>query len=230
MSILGFIPARSGSKRIIGKNIKVLGEHPLLAHTIIASLESQVCSELVVSTDCEAIAHIARKYGATIPYLRPATLSDDAANIVDAVLHTLHWYHEQGKQFTSVLVLQPTSPFRSSQTIRSAVNLHQQSGLSVVSVSPLARPFAWLRSCDENGDLKALSTPCGEESYCQLNGAIYLASCEQLMSQKSFYSEPTKALLMASLEEGIDIDTPFDWTLAEAVEKKRCLDGLTKNG
>ncbi|HEL8615235.1 TPA: acylneuraminate cytidylyltransferase family protein, partial [Legionella pneumophila] len=125
MRILAIIPARAGSKRLPGKNIKLLAGKPLIAHTIDAALQSNCCEQVVVSTDSQEIADIAIQHGASVPWLRPASLSDDSSNIEDAVIDLLNNYKKINVHFDSVLLLQPTSPFRKPETIREAVLMHK---------------------------------------------------------------------------------------------------------
>lgn len=227
MKILAIIPARSGSKRLPGKNIKQLVGKPLIAYSILAAKQSQACDEVMVSTDCQAIADIALKYGATVPWLRSANLAEDLSDVMDTVLSTLLRFEEQKKQFDSVLLLQPTSPFRTSALINDAVKLHQETGCSIVSVSvPTIKP-AWFRTVDTNGNLISNQTMVDyakdltQGELYQLNGSIYLATVDQLIKHKSFYSDTTKALIIENPQEAIDIDTPLDWMLAERIMESK---------
>ncbi|HAT8179968.1 TPA: acylneuraminate cytidylyltransferase family protein [Legionella pneumophila] len=220
MRILAIIPARAGSKRLPGKNIKLLAGKPLIAHTINAALQSNCCEQVVVSTDSQEIADIAIQYGASVPWLRPANLSDDSSNVEDAVIDLLNNYKKINVYFDSVLLLQPTSPFRKPETIRKAVLMHKDIGYSVVSINKVYFKPSWYRTVDDQGNLRSPSifktTDISEsEPIYKLNGAIYIATTKQIMLNKSFYSDPTKALLIDSLIESIDIDTPVDWALTE---------------
>ncbi|KTD82724.1 CMP-N-acetlyneuraminic acid synthetase [Legionella waltersii] len=212
------IPARGGSKRLPGKNTKAFAGKPLIAHTIEVALESGCCKEVVVSTDCFEIAKVATEYGASVPWMRPESLAQDNSDVCDAIIDTLEKFQEMDMTFDSVLLLQPTSPFRSVESIQKAVELHNQSGCSVVSVSPLPFNFSWCRAIDNQGNLQRpdfLSDKESHESLFKLNGVIYLASAETILSNRSLYSEPTKALLLDRFIESIDIDTPIDWAIAE---------------
>ncbi|WP_282097033.1 cytidylyltransferase domain-containing protein [Legionella pneumophila] len=220
LRILAIIPARAGSKRLPGKNIKLLAGKPLIAHTIDAALQSNCCEQVVVSTDSQEIADIAIQHGASVPWLRPASLSDDSSNIEDAVIDLLNNYKKINVYFDSVLLLQPTSPFRKPETIREAVLMHKDIGYSVVSINKVYFKPSWYRTVDAQGNLcspsifKTIDISESEPIY-KLNGAIYIATTKQLITNKSFYSDPTKALLMDSPIESIDIDTPIDWALTE---------------
>lgn len=117
---MALIPARSGSKRVAGKNVRPLAGHPLLAYTISAALESGVFTDVVVSTDSEAYAEIARHYGAEAPFLRPPELAGDLSPDVEWVRHALGVLRESGREYEWFSILRPTSPFRLPETIQRA--------------------------------------------------------------------------------------------------------------
>lgn len=221
MKVLAIIPARSGSKRLPGKNAKLLAGKPLIAHTINAALQSSCCDEIVVSTDCQEIADISLNYGATVPWLRPNELAKDSSDVIFAVIDLLERYSKIGRFFDSVILLQPTSPFRKSVTIRKAVEMHQETGNSVVSINKVSFKPSWYREIDKDGNLTKVDAFLNNQENIddspiyKLNGAIYIASTEQIITNKTFYSEPTKALLIESQSESIDIDTSMDWALVE---------------
>ena len=121
-SIVGLIPARSGSKRVPGKNVRRLGAHPVLAYTIAAALDSHVFDDVIVSTDDEEYASIARYYGASVPFLRPASLAGDRSPDIEWIEHTLAQLNTGGRAFDCFSLLRPTSPFREPATIRRAWN------------------------------------------------------------------------------------------------------------
>lgn len=115
MNAVALVPARAGSVRVPGKNIAPLREHPLIAYTIAAALESLVFADVVVSTDSEEIAVVARRYGATVPALRPAALATATSPDIEWVLHSMN-----GRDDDAFAILRPTSPFRTAETIRRA--------------------------------------------------------------------------------------------------------------
>jgi len=119
-SLVGLVPARSGSKRILGKNVRRLGGHPLVAYTIVAALRSEVCDAVVVSTDSDEIAAIADYYGAEVPCLRPAGLAGDLSPDVEWVRFTIDTLASAGRTFGFFSILRPTSPLRQPETIRRA--------------------------------------------------------------------------------------------------------------
>jgi CMP-N,N'-diacetyllegionaminic acid synthase len=126
MKILAIIPARGGSKGIPNKNILEIKELPLIAHTIIPSLtlvKEGLISKLIVSTDSSEIGQIAEKYGAEFPFIRPEEISGDKAKSIDLIKHAIEFYKDKGEYYDAVLLLQPTSPLRTSDDIRNAIIL-----------------------------------------------------------------------------------------------------------
>ncbi|ACU88491.1 cytidylyltransferase domain-containing protein [Desulfomicrobium baculatum] len=223
MKILGLIPARGGSKRIHGKNVKLLGSLPLIAWTIRAALVSNACSHIVVSTDDVNIAATAEKFGATVPGLRPPQLATDVATSVDVALYELDRHEEAYGAVDGLLLLQPTSPFRTAESIKKAVTLYEMTKghNAVVSVSKAPVHPAWCFRLKKSGMEPYLGREGIErrsqdlEAAYALNGAIYLISPQMLRSGHSFLPERTVPFVMESIYEALDIDTENDWMLAE---------------
>ena len=119
-SIVALIPARAGSKRIRDKNVRPLNGHPLLAYTIAAAAKSAIFSSIIVSTDAERIAEIARYYGAEVPFLRPSRLAGHLSPDIEWVKYTLKRLQAKGREYDCFSILRPTSPFRQGATIRRA--------------------------------------------------------------------------------------------------------------
>jgi N-acylneuraminate cytidylyltransferase len=115
LSVVALIPARGGSQRVPGKNVRVLAGHPLIAYSIASALESGLFTSVVVSTDSEEIAEVARRYGAEVPGLRPADLATSTSPDIEWVLHAMVDRRED-----AFALLRPTSPFRTAATIRRA--------------------------------------------------------------------------------------------------------------
>lgn len=116
-SCVAFIPARSGSKRVVDKNVRELAGHPMLAYSIAAALQSGVFKAIVVSTDSEQYAEIARRYGAEVPFLRPAAIAGDKSADIEWLESALDQLREAGREFDCFSILRPTSPFRLPETI-----------------------------------------------------------------------------------------------------------------
>ena len=119
-SAVAFVPARVGSKRVPGKNVRVLGGHPMIAYTIGPALESRVFDTVIVSTDSEEIAAVARHYGAEVPFLRPAALAGDTSPDIEWLEYTLGELSARGRNWDCFSLLRPTSPFRTAATIQRA--------------------------------------------------------------------------------------------------------------
>lgn len=222
MKTLAIIPARGGSKGLPGKNIRLLAGIPLITHTIRAAQEAKTIGRIIVSTDDEAIAEIARAAGAEVPFIRPAHLSDDKAAGVDVCLHALaHANNSLDYNPELVIFLQPTSPLRSSADIDAAVKLLRDSDAdSVVSVKAVTEYPQWMKKMDAEQRLSPLfddliATAARQDlakSYI-LNGAIYLCEANALIKNQSFYSPNTRGYLMPD-ERSIDIDNAIDIELA----------------
>lgn len=208
-----------------GKNIKPLGGLPLIAWTIRAALDSGVCTDVVVSTDDPAIAEVARQHGARVPGLRPAELSSDTAGSVDVALHALEVYESAHGSVDGLLLLQPTSPFRTVDTIRRAVSLFAETEgrQPVVSVSPASCHPCWCFRTTVNGmepflGWERISGRSQDlEPAWMLNGAIYLIDPSMLRARRAFLTPDTRPLTMLDPGEAIDIDTPEDWARAEDI-------------
>lgn len=225
LKILGLIPARGGSKGLPGKNIKPLGGVPLIGHTIAAARTSACFDRLWVSTDSPQIAAVAEKFGVSIPWLRPKKLAEDATSMTAVLLHLLKRLdRDEGYRPDAVLNLQPTSPFRTPATIRKAVDLFRRAqGDTVVSVTPARSHPYWCYRINGGGRLKPFMPRHGPHSPRQmlpeafvLAGSIHLISTVSFLKNRSFFGPRDRALVV-SPEEAVDIDTPADWAVAEAL-------------
>ncbi|UZD97167.1 acylneuraminate cytidylyltransferase family protein [Pseudomonas corrugata] len=226
MRILAIVPARGGSKRLPGKNVKVLGGRPLIAWTLQAALDSGVIHKTLVSTDDPGIAEIAQSHGGEVPGLRPAHLATDSANSVDVVLHVLTEFESRHGTVDGIMLLQPTSPFRTAESIRQAVTLFQQDiSRPVVSVSPASAHPAWCFRFDHGSMVPFLGwEPLTNRSQdlepaFTLSGSIYLISPQLLRQQQRFLCPGMVPLVISDRIESLDIDTQDDWDAAvKAVE------------
>jgi CMP-N-acetylneuraminic acid synthetase len=205
---LALIPARGGSKGLPGKNLLSVGGVPLV---------SGVVDRILVSTDCPETAAVAERYGAEVPFLRPSEISTDEASSLDVALHTL----EVCGPVEELVLLQPTSPLRTSEDVRAAKYLLVNEAPAVVSVVQ-AETHPWLVSTiDPDGRL----APFGERPagylrrqdlprVFRLNGAVYWIKVAVLVRERSFTPPGTKAYVMPP-ERSVDIDTAADLELAE---------------
>lgn len=220
--IIGIIPARGGSKGIRKKNIVDLAGKPLIAHTIEQAKGSKYIDEIIVTTDDEEIADIARKLGVEVPFSRPKALATDEAKGIDVVLHAITWFDSNEESFDIVMMLQPTSPLRLSEDIDKAIELlFLKNAMAIVSVCKSEHHPLWSNTLPEDGNMKNFINPEYMNKNRQelpviyrLNGAIYLSFCNYIKDRKSFYGENTFAYIMPE-ERSIDIDNILDFKLAE---------------
>lgn len=223
MKTFGLIPARGGSKGIPRKNIKLIAGKPLIAWTIEAALRSALLDAVVVSTDDPEIAEVARRAGAQVPFMRPAELAQDQTPGLDPVLHAL----AQLPQYDAVLLLQPTSPLRTTEDIDACLRLAvQRRAPSVVSVSePDMHPY-WTYRLTEGQTLERLvaAAPVARRqdlpAVVAVNGALYFAEADWLRRSSGFVGAETLAYAMPR-ERSIDLDTPLDWKFAELLLKEQ---------
>ena len=223
LKILGLIPARGGSKGIPRKNIKPLAGKPLIAWTIEAALRSHLLDAVAVSTEDEEISEVSRRWGAQVPFLRPPELAKDDTPGIATVLHALG----QLPSFDAVLLLQPTSPLRTTDDIDACLRLaDDMQASSVVSVSePATHPY-WMYRLGADRRLRALMdaepVSCRQDlpSIYALNGALYFAHSDWLREQKTFATTETVGYVMPP-ERSVDLDTLLDWKLAELLLKDR---------
>ncbi len=222
MRILALILARGGSKRLPGKNIRLLGGRPLIGWSIdTGKLIPEVC-DILVSTDDPKIQDVAKGLGAYTPWLRPKELSADNSSSVDAALHALDWYESKHGVVDGLLLLQPTSPFRRIEKIKEGVELFSTHKCdSVLGVSPTHAHPKWTFTI-ENNILSPFLSDHGLNTRSQdlesayiVNGSFYLISPDALRQEKSFFIEGTLPLVIDSSIESLDIDTEQDWQYAE---------------
>lgn len=222
MKILALITARGGSKRLPGKNILPLGGKPMLQWTIEAALGLPELCNVLLSTDDPAIAEVGRAGGAYVPWLRPANLASDTASGTDVALHALDWYESQHGPVDGMLLLQPTSPFRTRATIARGLALFDPAlGRPVIGVSPTPAHPMWTFRL-EGDSLVPFVPGDGLQTRSQdlppayvVNGTFYLTSPQRLRSEKTFFGKDALALVIASDQEALDIDTPQDFALAQ---------------
>ena len=217
MTLLALIPARGGSKGIPRKNIRPFCGKPLRQWSVDAALGSACVDQVVVSTDDPEIAQVARACGAEVPFLRPAELASDTAPGIAPVLHAL----EQLPQVSDVLLLQPTSPLRTSADIEAIVALRQQAGReSAVSLTRSSKHPAWMYSLSQDQRMEPLLQLDGAHCRQQLppvyvlNGVLYLATRAFLLREQAFIAPDTVGYVMPA-ERSVDIDSPLDWQWAE---------------
>lgn len=221
MKNIAIIPARSGSKGVKDKNIRNLCGKPLMAYSIEAALQSGMFDEVMVSTDSEKYALIARQYGASVPFLRSEATSSDTAGSWDMVDEVLQNYKALGKEFETFCLLQPTSPLRTTDDIIAAYNLYKEKAdFAVVSVCEAEHSPLWCGHLPENCEFinfvqqDQLKQRQAGKKYYRLNGAIYIVNIHEFATERNLYRKGSFAYIMRQ-EKSIDIDTEVDFKLAE---------------
>jgi CMP-N-acetylneuraminic acid synthetase len=224
---LCLIPAKGGSTRLARKNVVELGGRPLLGWAIDAARDSGMMDRIVVSTEDDAIAGVARKLGVDVPFMRPPHLARDPAGVVDVALHALVTLREQGDDYRTLVILLPTCPYRSAEDICNAVNLfRQQNGKFLMSVSRYEHtPFAAMGIGDDQILRPYFPEYIGKKSQempaaLRANGAIHVLDVEAFERAGSYYAQPLIGYEMP-WERSIDIDTAHDLRLAESLLVKQ---------
>lgn len=222
---LCIIPVRSGSKGLPDKNIREFRGKPLVAHSIQQAIATGIFSEIAVSSDSTAYLDIAHKAGATRCIQRPAELATDTAGSMEVIQHSLKACEAATrKEYSSITLLQATSPLRRSGDIQAAVaKLETQDLDSVLSVTPAKNsPYFNMLERDAGGETYVLSKPMDggvnrrqdAPQVFQLNGSIYVWSRDALVTQNKALCARTDVYVMSSLSS-VDIDTEDDWAFAE---------------
>ncbi len=220
MSCVAIITARGGSKRIPRKNIKDFCGKPIIAYSIDAAINSEVFDEVMVSTDDNEIADIARKYGANVPFMRSEQTSNDYASTVDVLLEVIESYKKLGKQFDELCCIYPTAPFITSDRLSDAY--HKFCDSNVESLIPVVEfSYPPLRGfCIKGGNLK-YKWPEYEKSRSQdLDkiyhdaGQFYFIKVSALEEKKTLVVDNTIPFVLDEIEVQ-DIDNYADWNLAE---------------
>jgi CMP-N,N'-diacetyllegionaminic acid synthase len=226
-SAVALIPARSGSKRIRNKNVRPLAGHPLIAYTIAAARESGVFRAVVVSTDSEETAAIARRYGAEVPFLRPAAMAGDHSPDIEWIEHALGELARGGRSFDCLAILRPTSPFRLPSTIRRAWDRFASDpgadSLRAVERCAQHPGKMWVIRGERllpllpfvSSGVPWHSTPTQDlpEVYIQ-NASLEIAWTRVIREGRTIAGETVIPFVTEGLE-GFDLNQPEDWDLAE---------------
>ncbi len=224
MKLLALVPARGGSKRLPGKNIRLLGGRPLIQWSIDIARGLPEITDLLVSTDDPEIAEVSRAAGALVPWLRPDGLATDTATSVDVALHALDWYEQNRGAVDGLLMLQPTSPLRLRQTVeRGIATFAAGGGRAVIGVAPAATHPAWTFRIQgdrlfpwSDGAGLALRSQDLPPAY-EVTGSFYLVAPADLRRHRTFFTEDAVPLLVDGQRERVDIDTEEDFVLAQTL-------------
>lgn len=227
MKTLYVIPARGGSKGIPGKNIKPLAGKPLIEYSIDVARALANDEDICVTTDDNAIIETVEKTGLKVPFVRPAELSTDQSGTYEVLLHALDFYESKGIHYDTMVLLQPTSPFRTVDDVKACLELYSDDIDMVVSVKQAAtNPYYNAFEIDDNGFLHISK---GEGNYTrrqdapkvwEYNGAVYVINVESLRKMP-LGKFTRRRMYEMSAERSIDLDTPTDWLIAETIITKQ---------
>jgi len=230
-TVIALIPARSGSKRVPDKNIRPLGGHPLIAYTISAARTSSLFSKVLVSTDSEQYARIARYYGAEVPFLRPQESARELSPDIEWVEHTLKRLEDQGSRYDCFSILRPTSPFRQAQTIRRAwTEFLSEPGVDSLRAVEKCKQHPgkmWVVRGKRMLPLLPLSPaeqPWHSSQYAALpevyvqNASLEIAWTRIVFSGHTIAGHVVMPFFTKDYE-GFDINQPQDWQLADELIK-----------
>lgn len=220
---LAVIPARGGSKRIPRKNIKPFRGKPMIAWSIEAALQSGCFAEVVVSTDDDEIAEVARQWGAVVPFMRPAALADDHTGTMPVLRHAIKWYGTQGRAPQHVCCIYPTAPLLSPGVLAQAYERMVQSGSQFCfGVANYGHPIQRALRVDASGHVAMFSAEHALSRSQDLEPAFHDAgqfcwgtSAAFIDGRSPFLQDSVAVVLPRS--RVVDIDTPEDWQLAEAL-------------
>lgn len=220
---LFIIPARGGSKGIPRKNIKEFCGRPLIAYSIDVALALAPTSHVCLSTDDEEIAAVGRSLGLDVPYMRPDTLATDTAGSREVIIDAMDFYDSMGCRFDCVVLLQPTSPLRTVEDTRRAIELYTPDIDMVVTVKEAAcNPYYNCFETDKNGFLHiskgdgSLTRRQDAPSAWEYNGAVYVINPESIR-RLPLGLFPRRVPSPMPAERSVDIDTPLDWVVAETI-------------
>jgi N-acylneuraminate cytidylyltransferase len=231
-SLVALIPARAGSKRVPHKNVRRVGGHPMLAYSIAAARASGVCDAVVVSTDDEHYAAVARHYGAEVPFLRPPEIAGEKSPDIEWVQYTLRRLADEGRAFDCFSIQRPTSPFRGATTIRRAWDLFRsQEGVDSLRAVEKCKQHPgkmWVLRGSRMVPLLPLSPadrPWHSQQYAALpevyvqNASLEIAWSRVALERGTIAGEVIVPFLTEGLE-GVDVNDPRDWDHVEALVRE----------
>ncbi len=227
MKALILIPARGGSKGIPHKNLKLLAGKPLIEYSIDVARQLALDENICVSTDDEEIKNIVGSLGLFVPFLRPRHLASDTASTNDVIIHALNFYSERGIVYDVVILLQPTSPFRRVEDVKSCLNLYND-GIDMVTT--VKKSFVSAVLCHENEDgylqmvLGKSDTRRQEaKDLYEYNGAVYVINTKSIM-EKGLAGFTKRVKYVMPEINSLDIDTMTDWYIAESLLEKKVIE------
>ena len=219
------LPARGGSKRIPGKNIKLFFGKPIIAYSIEAAINTSLFDEIIVSTDDEEVAEIARQYGAKVPFMRPAQLANDFTGTAAVIRHAVEWFQEHGQQVDQVCCIYPTAPFLKTEYIQRGYDqLNEAQSDFAVSVTPYPYPIQRAVFVTDQGRLEMrqpefMNTRSQDLPVAFHDAAqFYWGQAQAWLQGKPLFTNGTVPVELPR-HMVCDIDTPDDWVYAEMMAK-----------
>lgn len=226
---LGLIPARGGSKGIPKKNIRQLAGQPLIAYPIQMLKACPSITRVLVSTDSEEIAQIARNYGADVPFMRPAEFATDTARQEDAILHAMDWCEKNDRKYDYICLQCPVTPLGRTATLDRAFEMlaDRPDAEAVFSVTPAGLTPGRCNTLRPDGTMKDWMDPRIKwlnrqeiPVYYRLSSLIAISTWDAFRREKTFIHDKTLTIDVDKVE-GIDVDTPFDFFLVERLLEKK---------
>lgn len=226
--ILWVITARSGSKSIPNKNIKILGGNPLIKYMIESALNTDVSKDVWVSTDSKEYAKIALKFQAEVPFIRPSYLATDDASSFDVVLHAMEHATNNGLEYDYIGHLEPTNPFIKSMHLENALFLLENTEYASSVVATCETRVNTIFIQDDSKYLKTLANrlknikKLGRQYFKKEitpSGGLYISKWNEFLRNKSFYTQKTLSFEVDKVA-GLEIDEPIDWEFAEFIMNK----------
>lgn len=234
MKVLFVITARGGSKGVPRKNIKPICGLPLIAFKIMAAQKTKLEKRIIVSTDDEEIADVARKYGAEVPFLRPDYLASDEASSIDVVLHTMKWINENDTtDYDYVCLLEPSSPFTKASDLDMAVELLYKKGAdTLLGMKEVEVTRNFINVLDTNGGLSFFYDEMKKSKSARrqdqateytMNGCMYISRWDYFMENKTFHSKNSLPYIMPEIQS-LEIDNMIDYYFACYLVEKGLID------
>lgn len=233
MRVLGIIVARAGSKGLPGKNMRLLGDKPMLAYSLEAARKSQRLTQVIFSSDCPEMAALAARYDVQTPFLRPADLASDTAAMGDVTEHATSFLEKRGEFFDAVMTLQATSPFRTSEHIDAAIEKFEKSGVvSLIGIKKSEYPAWWLFKKEEDRIRFAFPYPDPEVNVLRVgrqffptlyrpNGALYLVQREFMCKHRIAFDPQNTSYFEMDPLDSVSVDTELDFIMLESILKLR---------
>lgn len=234
MKILFLITARGGSKGVPRKNIRLLGNLPLIAFKINAAKKCKYDNRIIVSTDDEEIANVAKEYGAEVPFMRPSYLAEDNSSSMDVVKHAIAWLNENDDSvYDYICLLEPSSPFATADDLNSAIDLIIDSGAdTLLGMKEVEVSKRFIFPLDKNGKLSYFYDSIMQLSSMRrqdmgkeytMNGCMYIAKMDYFNKNNIFHSINSVPYIMPNIKS-VEIDSMDDYNYAKYLVDNNIID------